>query len=481
MAIEKIMGSETELGITARVASGFDPVGSSIFLINALPDEPRQAMWDYTGENPLLDARGYEVSGERERPSVQDNRAINKVLTNGGRWYVDGAHPEYSTPETTNARDLVLFEKAGERIADRCREAANRTLPPHQQLVLYKNNSDGKGNSYGYHENYLVARSVPFERLVESLTPFLVSRIIVAGAGKVGSENGADACAYQISQRADFFETLIGLDTMAKRPIINTRDEPHADEERYRRLHVIVGDSNMSEVSTYLKVGTTALVLAMVEDGALRKDLTLEDPVRAIKEISYDTTCTRKVRLKRGKEFSAIELQREYLELVQAYYATVEQSPQVADLLERWERVLAQLAEDPRQCARELDWVIKQELIHSYMTRKDVAFDDQRISMVDLQYHDIRRDRGLYNMLCRAQKAVRLFDDETVERAMTTPPQTTRAKVRSDFINFASERNKSYDVGWSYLKLNDRYQRTILCKDPFKPTDPRVDELISSA
>jgi proteasome accessory factor A len=394
---------------------------------------------------------------------------------------VDGAHPEYSTPETTNARDLVLFEKAGERIADRCREAANRRLPPHQQLVLYKNNSDGKGNSYGYHENYLVARSVPFERLVEGLTTFLVSRIVVAGAGKVGSENGADACAYQISQRADFFETLIGLDTMAKRPIINTRDEPHADEERYRRLHVIVGDSNMSEVSTYLKVGTTALVLAMVEDGALRKDLTLEDPVRAIKEISHDTTCTRKVRLKRGKEFSAIELQREYLELAQAYYATVEQSPQVTDLLERWERVLGQLAEDPRQCARELDWVIKQELIHSYMTRKDVAFDDQRISMLDLQYHDIRRDRGLYNMLCRAQKAVRLFDDETVERAMTTPPQTTRAKVRSDFINFASERNKSYDVGWSYLKLNDRYQRTILCKDPFKPTDPRVDELISSA
>jgi len=481
MAIEKIMGSETELGIAARTASGFDPVGSSIFLINALPDESRQAMWDYTGENPLLDARGYEVSGERERPSVQDNRAINKVLTNGGRWYVDGAHPEYSTPETTNARDLVLFEKAGERIADRCREAANRTLPPHQQLVLYKNNSDGKGNSYGYHENYLVARSVPFERLVEGLTTFLVSRIVFAGAGKVGSENGADPCAYQMSQRADFFETLIGLDTMAKRPIINTRDEPHADEERYRRLHVIVGDSNMSEVSTYLKVGTTALVLAMVEDGALRKDLALEDPVRAIKEISHDTTCTRKVRLKRGKEFSAIELQREYLELAQAYYATVEQSPQVTDLLECWERVLAQLAEDPRQCARELDWVIKQELIHSYMTRKDVAFDDQRISMLDLQYHDIRRDRGLYNMLCRAQKAVQLFDDETVERSMTIPPQTTRAKVRSDFINFASERNKSYDVGWSYLKLNDRYQRTILCKDPFKPTDPRVEELINSA
>jgi len=480
MAIEKIMGSETELGITARSAAGFDPVGSSIFLINALPETHGRAMWDYTGENPLLDARGYEVSGERERPSAQDSRAINRVLSNGGRWYVDGAHPEYSTPETTNARDLVLFEKAGERIADRCREAADRALPPHQRLVLYKNNSDGKGNSYGYHENYLVARSVPFETLAEALTPFLVSRVVYAGAGKVGSENGADACAYQISQRADFFESLIGLDTMAKRPIINTRDEPHADEERYRRLHVIVGDSNMSEVSTYLKVGITALVLAMVEDGACRRDLALEDPVRAIKEISHDTTCTRKVRLKRGKEFSAIELQREYLDLARAYYATVEQSPQVTDLLERWERVLAQLAEDPRHCARELDWVIKHELIGSYMHRKEIGFDDQRISLLDLQYHDIRRDRGLYYMLCRAGQVERLFDEETVERATAIPPQTTRAKVRSDFINFANERNKSYDVGWSYLKLNDRYQRTILCKDPFKPTDPRVDEIISS-
>ncbi|HVP59756.1 MAG TPA: proteasome accessory factor PafA2 family protein, partial [Myxococcaceae bacterium] len=266
MAIEKIMGSETEIGITARDTSSFDPVGNSIFLINALPPaQPVRALWDYAGENPLLDARGFEVSGEHERPSQQDNRAINKVLANGGRLYVDGAHPEYSTPEVSNARDLVLFEKAGERLLDRCREAANATLPAHQQLLLYKNNSDGKGNSYGYHENYLVSRRLGFDRLVEGLTPFLVSRIVFCGAGKVGSENGTEPCDYQLSQRADFFETLIGLDTMAKRPIINTRDEPHADEEKYRRLHVIVGDSNMSELTTYLKVGTTAIVLALVE------------------------------------------------------------------------------------------------------------------------------------------------------------------------------------------------------------------------
>jgi proteasome accessory factor A len=481
MAIEKILGTETEVGITSKSPAGFDPVGSSIFLINALPTgQPLKAMWDYAGENPLLDARGFEVSGERERPSQQDNRAINKVLPNGGRLYVDGAHPEYSTPETSNARDLVLFEKAGERLFDQCREAANLRLPPPQQLLIYKNNTDGKGNSYGYHENYLVARRVPFEKLVEGLTPFLVSRIILCGAGKAGAENATEPCDFQISQRADFFETLIGLDTMAKRPIINTRDEPHADEEKYRRLHVIVGDSNMSEVTTFLKVGTTAIVLAMVEDGFIRKDLALEDPVRAIKEISHDTTCRRKVRLKRGKEFSAIELQREYLELALEYYATAEASPQVSDLLERWQSVLDRLSEDPMSCARELDWVIKKELIHSYMARKGIGFDDQRISMLDLQYHDIRQDRGLYNALCRQGHIERVSSDRVIEEAMTLPPQTTRAKIRSDFIRFANERNKSYDVGWSYLKLNDRYQRTILCKDPFKPTDPRVEEMINS-
>jgi proteasome accessory factor A len=421
------------------------------------------------------------VSGEHERPSQQDNRAINKVLANGGRLYVDGAHPEYSTPEVSNARDLVLFEKAGERLLDRCREAANATLPAHQQLLLYKNNSDGKGNSYGYHENYLVSRRLGFDRLVEGLTPFLVSRIVFCGAGKVGSENGTEPCDYQLSQRADFFETLIGLDTMAKRPIINTRDEPHADEEKYRRLHVIVGDSNMSELTTYLKVGTTAIVLALVEDGCIRKDLALEDPVRAIKEISHDTTCRRKVRLKRGKEFSAVELQREYLELALEYYATAEASAQVADLLERWQAVLDRLAEDPLSCHRELDWVIKKELLTSYMAKKGIGFDDQRISMLDLQYHDIRRDRGLYHALCRQGLVERVATDAMIDEAMVTPPQTTRAKVRADFVRFANERNKSYDVGWSYLKLNDRYQRTILCKDPFKSSDPRVDEMIGSA
>jgi proteasome accessory factor A len=413
---------------------------------------------------------------------VSRQRGTNDFLRNGGRLYQDtGCHPEYATPECDNPLDLTLHDKAGERIVEELLLTAERRLRENGidcDIYVFKNNTDSVGNTYGCHENYLVERTVNFHKLAELLIPFFVTRQVFAGAGKVLRTRLGNH--YYISQRAQHIYQEISGATTSSRGIINTRDEPHADEERYRRLHVIVGDSNMSEVSTYLKVGTTALVLAMVEDGALRKDLALEDPVRAIKEISHDTTCTRKVRLKRGKEFSAIELQREYLDLARAYYATVEQSPQVADLLERWERILAQLAEDPRQCARELDWVIKRELIDSYMARKEVGFDDQRISMLDLQYHDIRRDRGLYYMLCRADKVDRLFDDETVERATTIPPQTTRAKVRSDFINFASEQNKSYDVGWSYLKLNDRYQRTILCKDPFKPTDPRVEEMISS-
>jgi proteasome accessory factor A len=413
---------------------------------------------------------------------VSRQRGTNDFLRNGGRLYQDtGCHPEYATPECDNPLDLTLHDKAGERIVEELLRTAEKRLRENGidcDLYIFKNNTDSVGNTYGCHENYLVERTVNFHKLAELLIPFFVTRQVFAGAGKVLKTRLGNH--YYISQRAQHIYQEISGATTSSRGIINTRDEPHADEERYRRLHVIVGDSNMSEVSTYLKVGTTALVLAMVEDGALRRDLALEDPVRAIKEISHDTTCTRKVRLKRGKEFSAIELQREYLDLARAYYATVEQPPQVTDLLERWERVLTQLAEDPRQCARELDWVIKHELIRSYMSRKEVGFDDQRISMLDLQYHDIRRDRGLYNMLCRADQVVRLFDEETVELATAVPPQTTRAKVRSDFINFANEHNKSYDVGWSYLKLNDRYQRTILCKDPFKPTDPRVDELISS-
>jgi proteasome accessory factor A len=413
---------------------------------------------------------------------VSRQRGTNDFLRNGARLYQDtGCHPEYATPECDNALDLVVHDKAGERIIEELLLTAERKLRDNGiycDIFIFKNNTDSVGNTYGCHENYLVERGVNFHKLAEQLIPFFVTRQVFAGAGKVLKTRLGNH--YYISQRAQHIYQEISGATTSSRGIINTRDEPHADEEKYRRLHVIVGDSNMSEFATYLKVGTTAVVLSMVEDGVLRKDVALEDPVRAIKEISHDTTCKRRVRLKRGKEFSAVELQREYYEAALEYYTGRETSKEVADILEKWGHVLDRLADDPMGLHRELDWVIKREFLGNYMQKKGISFDDQRISMLDLQYHDIKRDRGLYYILARNGRVERLITDEQIEQARITPPQTTRAKIRSDFIRFANERNKSYDVGWSYLKLNDRYQRTILCKDPFRPRDPRVDEMINS-
>jgi proteasome accessory factor A len=411
---------------------------------------------------------------------VSRQRGTNDFLRNGARLYQDtGCHPEYATPECDNPRDVVIHDKAGERIVEELLLAAEQKLHENGiycEIYIFKNNTDSVGNTYGCHENYLVQRGVNFHKLAEQLIPFFVTRQVFAGAGKVLRTRMGNH--YYISQRAQHIYQEISGATTSSRGIINTRDEPHADEEKYRRLHVIVGDSNMSEIATYLKVGTTAIVLAMVEDGVIKRDLALEDPVRAIKEISHDITCRRRVRLKRGKEFSAVEIQREYLDLALEYYQGRERSPQVADLLEKWQYVLDKLAEDPMTLNRELDWVIKHGLITSYISRKGCSFDDQRVFMLDLQYHDIKRTRGLYYLMLHDNLIDRITTEDEIETAMTTPPQTTRAKVRSDFIRYANEKNKSYDVGWSYLKLNDRYQRTILCKDPFKPWDPRVDELI---
>jgi proteasome accessory factor A len=413
---------------------------------------------------------------------VARQRGTSDFLRNGGRLYQDtGCHPEYATPECDGARDLTLYEKAGERLVEDLLLSAEARLRENGiscSLFLFKNNTDSVGNTYGCHENYLVERAVGFHRLSEQLIPFLVTRQIFAGAGKVLRTRLGNH--FYLSQRAQHVYQEVSGATTSSRGIINTRDEPHADEERFRRLHVIVGDSNLAEVATYLKVGTTAAVLTAIEAGGLRTDCALEDPVRALKEISRDPTCTARVRLRRGGEWTAIELQRAYLEAAAAVYATTAPPPEVADILARWDRILTQLARDPLGCARELDWVIKWALLETYREKRGLAAGDQRIGLMDLQYHSVRRDRGLYNLLVREGQVERLFDEAEVARAMTKPPQTTRAKVRSDFIAFATARNKSYDVGWSYLKLNDRYQRTILCKDPFSPTDPRVEELLKS-
>jgi len=425
-----IIGSETEFGLSVRGEGRADAVSNSVFLVNSYPCLLSSApLWDYENENPLLDARGFEADGERERPGSDYNRLLNKLLTNGGRFYVDGAHPEYSTPECSDPRELVLYEKAGERILEMAVESANRRKQGEARFSIYKNNTDHKGNSYGYHENYLVDRSIPFEQLAAQLIPFLVTRQIYAGSGKVGSDTKSDSAHYQISQRSDFFEVLIDLNTMSKRPIINTRDEPHADGMKYRRMHVIVGDANMSEVTTYLKVGALMLVLSMFEKGCFVKGVEMEDPVRSMKGISRDLTLKEKYRLQRGGAWSAIEIQRCYLEAAEQCFSEGADAT-TKDILRRWRRVLDQLEEGPEQLSREIDWIIKKDLIESYIERKGCGWHDPRVFMMDLQYHDVQQDKGLYAALERGNHVEKLISAEETEHAQEFPPEGTRAYFR---------------------------------------------------
>jgi Pup amidohydrolase len=445
--VRRILGTETEYGIAARHSGTLDPVSDSLFLISHCPSPASQkVLWDYENENPLLDARGFEVEGERERPGPEYNRLLNKILTNGGRLYVDGAHPEYSTPECTNPRDVVAYETAGNRIVHQCLVRACEIKGP-DSFLLYKNNTDGKGNSYGYHENYLVLRSVPFESLMETMTPFFISRQIYTGAGKIGAENRMPQASYQISQRADFFETLVDLNTMVKRPIINTRDEPHADPSKYRRFHVIVGDANMSEYTTYLKVGATAVVLTLLEEGEALPNLDIEDPVSAIKEVSRDLDVKGPMKLKDGRRMTAIQIQEEYLEAAHRYYARHELDPVIKDILVKWEDVLRKLADDPMQMDREIDWVIKRRLLLAYQEKKKCSWGDSRIAMMALQYHDIRPEKGLYFALERNGHVERIVTDEEVARAERQAPFDTRAYFRAMCLKKFPE--QVYAASWS--------------------------------
>lgn len=477
--IPRVLGTETEFGIAAREASAVDPVTNSIQVIAHYPGLPApSAIWDYEHENPLLDARGFEVDGERERPSPDYNRQLNKVLANGGRLYVDGAHPEYSTPECTNPREAVAFERAGERILAQCLEQMTR-VRSREQCVLYKNNSDGKGNSYGYHENYLLSRAVPFERIIRWLTPFLVTRPIFAGAGKVGAENQTGPAEYQISQRADFFECLVDLNTMVKRPIINTRDEPHADHAKYRRLHVIVGDANMAELSTYLKVGAMSIVLDLVEAGVDLPDIELEDPVRQIKQVSRDLTMKESLKLSNGRSMSAIAIQRAYLKAAMDFYACHELSQVTKDILVRWEEVLDKLEQDPRLLVRELDWVAKRHMMESYMQRKGCGWDDSRVRLMDLQYHDVRPDKGLYYTLERSHMIERIVQDEEIERAEATPPPGTRAYFRGRCVRkFAAS---LYGASWTSVlfDVGNTTIKKVPLMEPLRGTESLTGELLN--
>ncbi len=476
--MQRIIGTETEFGVASRHVHTSDPVENSLQLISYYPSlMTPQAIWDYENENPLRDARGFEVEGDREWPGPEYNRALNKLLANAGRLYVDGAHPEYSTPECSTARELVAYERAGELIAAKCLEAMNRTAGG-DRYVLYKNNSDGKGNSYGYHENYLMARSVPFDTILQVLLPFFVSRPIFAGSGKVGSENGAARTKYQISQRADFFECVADLNTMVKRPLVNTRDEPHADSARFRRLHVIVGDANMAELSTYLKVGTTAIVTHMLDEGADIPSCVLENPVEAIKIVSRDLTMKADLKLSKGGVTNALAIQRAYLRAAHDFYACRELSPATKDILVRWETVLNKLEQDPRQLVAELDWVAKQQMIESYMDRKGCGWDDPRVALMDLQYHDIRPEKGLYYTLERSRRIERLLDDEEIASAEFHAPRGTRAYFRAACLQKFP--HQIYGASWTSVlfDVGDLSVKRVPLMDPWRGTQDLTNELL---
>jgi len=424
-----------------------------------------------------------EVARYLFRRVVSWGRSSNVFLGNGARLYLDvGSHPEYATPECDSVRELVVHDKAGERILEQLLTSAEQRLGDegvHGDVYLFKNNTDSAGNSYGCHENYCTSRRDDFSSYTEVLIPFLVSRQIYAGAGKVlQTARGARYC---VSQRAEHIWEGVSSATTRSRPIINTRDEPHADAERYRRLHVIVGDSNMSEYTNFLKVGACSLMLRMLEEPqVVLRDMTLENPIRAIREISHDMTCTRRVRLANGREVSALDIQSEYLNraLRFAEHHDLTEEEQLA--LDMWEYTLSHLEDDPLKLDRELDWVIKYKLIEAYRERHDLALSDARVALVDLQYHDVNRERGLFYRMQRKGMVDRIVTDEEISHAVENPPQTTRARLRGEFITRAKERKRDYTVDWVHLKLNDQAQRTVLCKDPFKAHDERVDKLIAS-
>ncbi|MEY2591036.1 MAG: proteasome accessory factor [Acidimicrobiaceae bacterium] len=424
-----------------------------------------------------------EVARYLFRRVVSWGRSSNVFLANGARLYLDvGSHPEYATPECDSILDLVVHDKAGERILEQLLASAEQRLREEGirgVIYLFKNNTDSAGNSYGCHENYLTSRRDDFAHYAEVLIPFFVSRQIYAGAGKVlQTARGAMFC---ISQRAEHIWEGVSSATTRSRPIINTRDEPHADAERYRRLHVIVGDSNMSEYATFLKVGATAILLRMLEDpSVVLRDMTLENPIRAIREISHDMTCTRRVRLANGRELSALEIQSEYLSRAMRYAETKDLSPLEKQALNMWEHCVTTLADDPFKLDRECDWVIKHNLIEAYRAKHDLPLASAKVALVDLQYHDVNRERGLFYRMQARDLVERVCTDAAIDEAVETPPQTTRARLRGEFIRKAKERKRDYTVDWVHLKLNDQAQRTVLCKDPFKSRDERVEKLIAS-
>lgn len=486
MTVRRVMGAEIEFGISVPGDPEANPVTTSTLMVNAFAaasSQRRHTRWDYEEETPLRDARGYDIPREDAHPTQltdDDPGMSNVILTNGARLYVDHAHPEYSSPEVTTPLDLVLWDKAGEVVANRAVRLAAQ-VPGSPPLVLYKNNTDNKGSSYGAHENYLVTRRCPFPEIVQHLMPFFVTRQVICGAGRVGIGQRVREDAFQISQRADFFEVEVGLETTLKRPIINTRDEPHADPHLHRRLHVIIGDANMSEVSTYLKVGTTALVLSMIEKGFITQDLRIDAPVAELHAVSHDPTLRHVMTMRDGRRMTALELQWVYLEMAQEFIRqgrSGNPEEQTLDVLARWESVLERLERDPMLCAAEIDWVAKLKLLNSYRERDNLDWGSPKLQLIDLQYSDIRPEKGLYHRLAAAGRMERLLTDEQIARAAVEPPEETRAWFRGQCMSrFGDE---VVAASWDSVIFDIEGRRSLQrvpTSDPLRGTRAHVGEL----
>ena len=483
MAVTKICGIETEYGISHLGGDG-NPVASSSMLVNAYVADLARVGWDFEDETPGNDARGFAREGAL--PPEVETHLVNAVLTNGARYYVDHAHPEFSTPECADALEVVRYDKAGEEVLRRSMAAVSRILPPGQAIVVYKNNSDGKGNSYGTHENYLMDRAIPFARIAHLITPHFVTRQVFTGAGKVGAETAGSAGRdvwFQLSQRSEFFEEEVGLETTLKRPIVNTRDEPHADPQRYRRLHVIVGDANLAEVATFLKVGTTALVLALIEDDAFGDlDLTLANPVKAIRQVAYDPTLATTVELADGRTATALSVQWELYGLARKYaedrgLECMGDEAVGHEVLRRWEDVLQGLETDPATVARKVDWAAKLQLLEGYRDRHGLDWGDHRLAAVDLQYHDLRPERSLFARL----DTERLVDPADVESAVTEPPRRTRAYFRGQCLRRWSSAVASANWDSLVFDLGTDPLRRVPMMDPLRGTADHVEELLSGS
>jgi Pup amidohydrolase len=486
VATEKFVGVETEFGITVDGPGEVNAVLASSLVVGAYRTAGgRDVRWDHTDEHPLRDARGFDADGAHEGGVEDELGLANTVLTNGARFYVDHAHPEYASPECSNARDLLIWDKAGERILEEAAARATATLPAGSRVLIHKNNTDGKGAAYGTHENYLVPRSVPFGRLTRQLLPFFVSRPVFTGAGRIGSEFGSAGVPFQLTQRADFFEVEVGLETTLKRPLMNTRDEPHADPERYRRLHVINGDANLCEVATFLKVGTMLLLLDVLEDDALPDLPGLAAPVQAFHEVSHDLSCRRPLRMDDGSTMTALDVQGVYLEACKRHLKDRDLDPVTAEVVHRWEAVLTTAASDPRALSGQVDWATKLELLEHYRERHDLDWDHDRLKMVDLQYHDVRQDKGLYNRLVSRGRVERLVSEAEIRAAVDSPPTDTRAWFRGECIR--RFRPDIVAAGWDALIFDvgrEALQRVPMM-EPGRGTKaslgPLLDEVTSAA